>query len=425
MGTRITMATAWEALDSRGRPTVACHLRLANGAAGRVLVPSGASAGSHEALELRDGGDRYQGFGVTKAVRAVNQELRAAVVGIDARDHGAVDANLRAVVEASSIDQIGANATLAVSLAAVVAAANSADNSVARYLSGDAPLEIPMPMVNIVSGGTHADDAIDIQDFLVIPIAAKTFRQAIEWAQRIRFSAMELTRARGYREAGLVADEGGIGVRFPTNESVLELLVEAIEFAGLQPGTEVGIAIDAAASEFHVDDTYRFASEDKSFTASQLLNVYAGWVRDYPIISIEDAFAEDDWSAWKIAASQLAERIDLVGDDLFVTQNARLTRGIDESAATAILVKPNQNGLFSDTQEVLTNAKQGNLRTIVSARSGDTEDSWLADLAVGWRAGQIKVGSTQRSERTAKWNRLLEFEALERTIFADPWNCRS
>lgn len=419
---RIERVRAFEALDSRGRPTVACRVDLAGGGAALARVPSGASAGSHEAPELRDGGDRYQGRGVRKAVRAVNDVLGPRVVGLDARDTDAVDASLVASVDAEPAGTVGANSTLAVSLAALLAVADEDGLPPARLLAGAGPLELPVPMVNIVSGGAHAGSVIDLQDFLVVPHGATSFGQALEWAQAVRECATVLALDRGHREAVLVADEGGLGIPLASNRAAVELVVDAIEAAGLTPGEQASVAIDAAASEF-VTGTgdYHLAAEGRSLTASELIGEYESWLDAYPMVSIEDALAEDDWDGWAQATRRLGGRTDLIGDDLFVTQIDRLTRGIQDQCANAILVKVNQNGLISRTRDVVATAKRAGYRTVVSARSGETEDSWVADLAVGWRAGQIKVGSTHRSERTAKWNRLLELEALEDTELARPW----
>jgi enolase len=415
----ISSVVGWEALDSRGRPTVAAQVRLSGGAEGTAMVPSGASAGSHEAVELRDAGTRYGGRGVRAAVENVNILLAGLVTG---REPGDVDEILRAADKSDVFASVGANAVLAVSLAAARAAAAGAGMSLARYLAGhDAPLLMPMPMVNIISGGAHAGGLIDVQDFLVVPLRATSFAQAIEWAAAVRESAARLAVARGYRQAVLVADEGGLGLPLDANGAALDLLTEAIAAAGLTPGTDAGIAIDIAATQFYRDGRYRLASERRDLPAADLVAEIAGWCDRYPVVSIEDVMAEDDWDGWRHATEVLGHRVQLVGDDLFVTQPARLRRGIEAKVGNAVLVKVNQNGLLSGARAVLDLARANGYRTVVSARSGETEDCWLADLAVGWRAGQIKVGSTHRSERTAKWNRLLQLEATEKTTFAGPW----
>jgi enolase len=416
----VARVDGWEALDSRGRPTVAARVLLADGSEGTALVPSGASAGSHEALELRDGGKRYGGRGVRKAVANVNGTIAKAVCGLESAD---VDATLRVLDWTPGFSNLGANAVLAVSLAAVRASASSARQSLARYLaSGDArPLLLPMPMVNILSGGAHAGAMIDVQDFLAVPVGAASFAEAIEWSVRVRDCAQELARQRGHTQAVLVADEGGLGLSLESNRAALGVLTDAIEAAGLTPGSQVAIAIDIAASQFYRDGRYRLAREDRELTADELVAEIADWCEQYPIVSVEDLLAEDDWAGWAKATAELGAGIELVGDDLFVTSPERLSRGVAEGVANSVLVKVNQNGLVSGARAVMDIARDAGYRTVVSARSGETEDAWLADLAVGWRAAQLKVGSTHRSERTAKWNRLLELEALEDTTFAGPW----
>lgn len=418
---QIAGVTAWEALDSRGRPTVAARVVLTGGAEGVALVPSGASAGSHEAFELRDGEDRYAGRGVRRAVENVRTVLAPVVVGLDAVDTRLVDDALLATDPTPGHRSIGANAILAVSLAALRAGAHSTGRSLARHLAGAGPLLLPMPMVNVISGGAHAGGLLDVQDFLVIPSGADSFAQAIEWCAAVREHTAALAVDRGHRSAVLVADEGGLGLGLASNRAALELLTDGIRAAGFRPGEQVCIALDVAASEFFHDGRYRLASEDRVLRPEELIQEIAGWVEDFPIISIEDILAEDEWSHWRTVTAELGHRIELVGDDLFVTQPARLGRGTAEGVANSVLVKVNQNGTVSGAKAVIDLARAHGYRTVVSARSGETEDTWLADLAVGWRAGQIKVGSTHRGERTAKWNRLLELEAVEDCEFAGPW----
>jgi enolase len=410
---------AWEALDSRGRPTVATRLRLSDGAEGLAIVPSGASAGSHEAVELRDGGERYAGRGVLRAVGNVNGPLAERVIGLRPEE---VDGLLATADDSPVFATIGANAVLSVSLAAARAAAASAGMSLARHLDGpDRPLLLPMPMVNVISGGAHAGGAVDVQDFLVVPVGATTFAQAIEWAGAVREAATRLALGRGHRQAVLVADEGGLGLTLSENRAALDLLTGAIEAAGLTPGADAAIAIDVAATQLQRDDRYWLAAEQRELSAEEFTAELAAWCDRYPIVSMEDVLGEDCWDGWRHATAVLGGRIELIGDDLFVTQADRLRRGIDSGVANSVLIKVNQNGLLSRAREVLDLAREHGYRTVVSARSGETEDPWLADIAVGWRAGQIKVGSTHRSERTAKWNRLLQLEATEDTRFAGPW----
>lgn len=406
---------AWEALDSRGRPTVAARVTLGDGAQGVALVPSGASTGSHEAVELRDRDARYGGLGVHQAVAnaaALGDRLRGIAVGD-------VDELLATVDPSPVFAGVGANAVLAVSLAAARSDAASQGISLARRLAGeDGPLLLPMPMVNVLSGGAHAGAVLDVQDFLVVPVGATCFAEAIEWAAAVREAAGRLAFDRGFPQAMLVADEGGVGIPLRANADALGLLTDAIEAAGFAAGSQVAIAVDVAATQLYRSGSYHLATEDRDLTADGLVAELSDWCDRFPIVSLEDVLAEDDWAAWRAATEALGDRVQLLGDDLFVTQRDRLQRGIDEAVANAILIKVNQNGLVSGTSQVVELARSAGYRTVVSARSGDTEDSWLADLAVGWRAGQIKVGSTHRSERTAKWNRLLELEATEHTTFA-------
>jgi len=412
---RITSLTAWEALDSRGRPTVAAKLTVASGASGLAMAPSGASAGSHEAFELRDGGNRYGGKGVLKAVENIRSVIGPRLIGVELTDPAALDLELASLDTSPGFSTLGANAALAVSLAGHLAAAAQAGVSLARYLQPHGSLAIPMPMVNIVSGGAHAGRAIDIQDILVIPHRATTFAEAIEWCARVREAGTKLGLKRGLRGAQLDADEGGIGVQFESNTDALRFVVAAIEAARLQPGEQVSLAIDVAANELAVGDMYRFEREKRVLDTAELLDEIDGWTTQFPLISVEDPLSEDSWAGWQDGTARMGGRVQIVGDDHFVTNAARLTRGITEKSANAILVKVNQNGLVSGSHAVLEQAKSAGFNTVVSARSGETEQSWLVDLAVGWRANQIKVGSTHRSERTAKWNRLLELEATEST----------
>jgi enolase len=389
--------------------------------AASALVPSGASTGTHEALELRDGGARYAGRGVQDAVGNVNGWLAEAVTGLDVTTTNAVDDALRDADQSPGFAKVGANAVLAVSIAAARAAAAANGISLARLLTGAGPLHLPMPMVNIISGGAHAGGLIDIQDFLVIPTAASSFAGAIEWCAAIREATGELALLAQHRESVLVADEGGLGLALRSNREALELLVHGIEHAGFTPGGDIHIALDIAASELYRDDAYHLATEQRQLSSTELITEVASWCDDFPVVSVEDVLAEDDWDGWAQATKALGERIELIGDDFFVTDPTRLQRGIDAGAANSVLVKVNQNGTLKGARDVLDLAHRNGYRTVVSARSGETEDSWLSDLAVGWRAGQIKVGSTHRSERTAKWNRLLELEATEQTTFAGPW----
>ncbi|HVE91311.1 MAG TPA: phosphopyruvate hydratase [Actinomycetota bacterium] len=412
MGTTglIERVFAWEALDSRGTPTVACEVSLSSGATGTVIVPSGASTGRHEAHELRDGGQRYGGRGVQQAVRNVNDVLGPAVKGHDAGDQRGLDGLLREADGTANLSALGANAVLAVSLAALIARAHHESTDVWRLLlDGRDPL-MPLPMVNIVSGGAHAGGAVDIQDVLVVPVGASSFAEAIEWSWRVRLATAQACEARRL-PATLAADEGGLGPRLDSNRQALELVAEGLERSGLQPGSDVAIAVDVAATQLWRDGSYRLEAEGRTVDASGLLAEIESWCDTWPVVSVEDPVADDDWDGWSEASRRLGPRVQLLGDDLFATNAGRLSRGAADGIANAVLIKPNQNGTVTGTSDVLEQARTAGYATVVSARSGETEDSWLSDLAVGWRAGQIKVGSTTRSERTAKWNRLLRIEA--------------
>lgn len=406
----ITAVNAWEALDSRGNPTVGCVVMLVCGAEGQAIVPSGASTGKFEAHELRDGGERYGGKGCRRAVDNVRRILGPAVIGLDAADQATVDSALCDTDGTPQLSNLGANAVLAVSVAAAIAAAHAQHVPLYEWCGGEAGPLLPMPMVNVLSGGAHAGGAIDVQDFLVIPIGAGSFTEAIEWCWRTRRSTADVAADRGFPVA-LVADEGGLGLPLRSNRAALECLAQGIERAGLALGDQVGIAIDVAATQLRDGDGYRFASEDRSFGSSELIAELASWCDAFPIVSIEDPVADDDEAGWTSASEALGNRVQLIGDDLFVTDRQRLSDGIDAGIANAVLVKPNQTGTLFRTAAVMELAKSAGYATIVSARSGETEEPWLADLAVGWRAGQIKVGSVTRSERTAKWNRILRIEA--------------
>jgi len=401
---------AWEALDSRGTPTVGCAVTLEDGGEGEATVPSGASTGSHEAHERRDGGERYGGRGVHEAVAALRTEIGAELVGRDVLDQEGIDAALRALDGTPNFSRLGANAALAASVACAIAAARSQGVPLWRALCPDLPPLLPLPMVNVISGGAHAGGLVDVQDFLVVPVGARTFAEAIEWASRVRAAAAAVLVDRGH-DVALVADEGGLAARLESNRAALDVLLEGIERSGLEPGAEAAIAVDVAATQLLVEGSYVLASENRSLRAEELVDELTSWVADYPIVSIEDALGEDDEAGWKDASDRLAPRIQLLGDDLFVTSPDRLRAGIEQHIANAVLVKPNQVGTLSDARRVVEIAKEAGYATVLSARSGETEDSWLADLAVGWRTGQLKVGSTTRSERTAKWNRLLRIES--------------
>lgn len=408
--TTITRVHAWEALDSRGRPTVACRVTLAGGGTGRAVVPSGASTGGHEARELRDGGTRYGGFGVRQAIVHVHDLITPLVLGLDAADRVNVDDIIEDADPDPALGTLGANAVLAVSLAVTLAFADEQREPLWRTLSGsDSPL-IPMPMVNIISGGAHARGALDIQDVLAVPLGASSFAESIEWISRVRSATAELMEAQGISTA-LVADEGGLAGSLGSNEQALSLVASGITKAGLRAGYDVAIAVDFASNQLWTGKNYRLQVESCSLTADEWIDRIASWCEKYPIVSLEDVLQEDDWAGWSRAMPVLGAGRQLLGDDHFATNLQRLTNGITACSANAVLVKPNQAGTVTRAERVVASAHAAGFATVVSARSGDTEDNWLADFAIGWNAGQIKVGSTMRSERTAKWNRVLEIES--------------
>ena len=401
---------AWEALDSRGTPTVACCVRLDDGSEGEAIVPSGASTGAHEAHERRDGGERFGGKGVTGAVNALLAEVAPILTGLDANNQVLLDARMRDLDGTPSLERLGANTVLAASVASALAAARSKGVPLWRSLCPDLPPLLPLPMVNVISGGAHAGGLVDVQDFLIVPVGSRTFAEAIEWASRVRAATSAVLRDQGHG-VSLVADEGGLAAPLPSNRAALEIMLAGIELSGLEPGAEVAIAVDIAATQLVSGQGYAFASEGRSLRRDELVEEIVEWVDDFPIVSVEDPLAEDDQDGWICASDRLASRVQLVGDDLFVTSVVRLEAGIRNGIANAVLVKPNQVGTLSDAHRVVELAQTANYATVLSARSGETEDAWLADLAVGWRVGQLKVGSTMRSERTAKWNRLLRVES--------------
>jgi len=401
---------ARQVLDSRGNPTVEVDVFLDDGTRGRAIVPSGASTGKAEALELRDGDpEKYLGKGVLGAIAIVEQGIAPALRGVDATEQFAVDRRLIALDGTPNKRRLGANATLGVSLAVARSAAHSAGMSLYRYLGGLGAAALPIPMVNILSGGLHGGGNIDFQDYLAIPLRASCYSEALEDALAIYRAMKDVLKRRGVLEAG-VADEGGYAPRLQSNEAGFELMVEAFECAGFKPGEDAGIAVDIAASQFQQEDRYRLAAGDLDLTSGNLLDMLATWANRYPILSIEDGLGEDDWDGWKRLTERLGARCQLIGDDLFVTNSARLTRGIRDGVANAVLVKPNQAGTITETLELVQLARQHGYRTVVSARSGETEDDSLAHLAVAIGASQIKIGSVTRSERLAKYNTLVRIE---------------
>lgn len=407
---RVAALRAREVLDSRGNPTLEVDAVLEDGALGRAIVPSGASTGKAEALELRDADPRrYLGRGVLNAVANVEQEIARALRGLEAGDQKAIDERLRALDGTENKRRLGANALLGVSLAVARAAAASAGLPLYRYLGGAGAVELPVPMVNILSGGVHGGGNVDFQDYLVVPLRATRYAQAIEDVTAVYRAMKEVLKSRGIYRAG-VADEGGYAPCLPSNEAGFELMVEAIGRAGLEPGKDAALAVDVAASQFSRDGRYSLAVEGLELEASELIERLEAWANRYPLISIEDGLGEEDWEGWRVLTGKLGGRCQLLGDDLFVTNVNRLRKGIEARVANAVLVKMNQVGTLTETLELVELARRHGYRTVISARSGETEDDSMADLAVATRASQIKIGAITRSERLAKYNRLFRIE---------------
>ena len=410
---------AREILDSRGNPTVEAEVELENGVTGRAAVPSGASTGEFEAVELRDNDEkRYGGKGVLKAVANVNDVIAPEICGLDARDQRGVDAAMIELDGTENKGKLGANAILGVSLAVAYAAAESAGLPLYRYLGGVNASVLPVPMMNILNGGKHADNSVDLQEFMVQPFGAKSFREALRMGAEVFHALKKVLKARGLNTA--VGDEGGFAPDLKSNEEAIEVIIEAIRHAGLAPGNDVAIALDPAASSFYGQDAkdkgvkapgkYVFAAEDRQLTADEMVAYYAGLCERYPVRSIEDGLAEEDWDGWKTLTQTLGDRIQIVGDDLFVTNTRRLERGIREGSANSILIKLNQIGTLSETIDAIEMAHRNGWTAVVSHRSGETEDTTIADLCVALNTGQIKTGSACRSERVCKYNRLLRIE---------------
>lgn len=400
-----------EILDSRGNPTVAAEVVLDNGAKGFAASPSGASTGSREALELRDADPkRYFGKGVQKAVAHVNGELRQAVLGQDAFNQSAVDRIMIDLDGTTTKSRLGANAILAVSLASAKAAAASAGVPLYRHLRmAGSPLQLPVPMMNIINGGAHASNNVDMQEFMILPVGAPSFSEALRWGVEVFHSLKSLLTKRGLSTT--VGDEGGFAPDLPSNEAALEIILEAITKAGYKVGTDVALGLDLASSEFYKDGLYDLASEGKKFDSAQFTDYLAGWVNQYPIITIEDGMAEDDWAGWKLLTDKLGKKVQLVGDDLFVTNTSILAEGIKAGVANSILIKLNQIGTLTETLAAIAMADAAGYSSVISHRSGETEDTTIADLSVCTLATQIKTGSLCRTDRVAKYNRLLMIEA--------------
>lgn len=413
--TEIISCRAREILDSRGNPTLEAEILLADGSLGRAAVPSGASTGAFEACELRDGGKRYMGKGVLRAVENVNGIIANAIIGHDAADQKAIDALLCSLDNTENKSRLGANAVLAVSLACAKAAAKAGGQSLYRYIGGLCGGMLPVPMMNIINGGKHADNSVCCQEFMIMPTGAESFSECLRWCAEVFHTLKSLLKERGFSTA--VGDEGGFAPNLETDEDALRLIIEAVERAGFRSGEDFKIALDPAATEMYDeakkaghDECYSFWKRGEILTREQLVDLWADWTSKYPIISIEDGCAEEDWDGWKMLTERLGDKIQLVGDDLFVTNTKRLKKGIKIGAANAILIKINQIGTLSETLEAIDTAKRAGYNVIVSHRSGETEDTSIADIAVGVGAGQIKTGAPSRSERTAKYNRLLRIE---------------
>lgn len=402
----IDIIGAREILDSRGNPTVEVEVILDDGTVGRAAVPSGASTGAFEAAELRDGGSRYLGKGVEKAVAHVIEEIAPEVEGLEAQDQRIIDETMIALDGTPNKSRLGANAILGVSLAAAKAAAESADLSFFRYIGGPNAATLPVPMMNILNGGAHADTNVDIQEFMIAPIGAPTFRESLRWGAEIYHSLKSVLKKRGL--ATSIGDEGGFAPNLDSNRAALDLILEAIEKAGFKTGSEIALAMDVAATEFYESGSYAF--EGSKLSSTNLINYYKGLVENYPIVSIEDPLSEDDWDGWNAMTKELGSKIQLVGDDLFVTNPTRLARGIESHTANALLVKVNQIGTLTETLDAVSMAHRAGYRSMMSHRSGETEDTTIADLAVAAECGQIKTGAPARSERVAKYNQLLRIE---------------
>jgi len=408
--TIIEDVAAREILDSRGNPTIEVEVLLMSGESGVAAVPSGASTGAHEAVELRDGDkSRYGGKGVLTAVNNVNEAIREAIVGLDATDQVTLDELMIELDGTPNKGALGANAILGVSLAVAKAAANTQQQPLYRYLGGVSARTLPVPMMNILNGGKHADNSTDMQEYMILPVGALSFREALRMGAEVYQSLKKVLH--GKKLNTNVGDEGGFAPTLSSNREALEVVVAAIEEAGYKPGVDIFLGMDPASSEFYENGKYVLAREGRTLTSNEMVDLYEQWINEYPIISLEDGLAEDDWEGWAHLRQRLGNRVQLVGDDLFVTNTARLKRGIQEKSANSILIKLNQIGTLTETLEAIEMAKRASFTAVVSHRSGETEDTTIADLVVATNAGQIKTGAPARSERVAKYNRLLSIEA--------------
>lgn len=394
-----------EIIDSRGNPTVEVEVWLDSGASGRASVPSGASTGTYEALELRDGGERYLGKGVLKAVENVNERIAPELMGFDADDQAGLDEAMIDLDGTPNKEVLGANAILGVSLAVARAAAEDHDVPLLSWIGGLGPFSLPTPMMNVINGGAHADNNVDIQEFMIVPHGADSFAEALRMGVEVYHTLKKAMLARGYGTA--IGDEGGFAPDLKSNREAIDLILEAVQKAGYAPGKQFSIALDVAASELFKDGRYHFAGENRAFSPDEMVDYYEQLCKDYPIISIEDGMAEDDWAGWSLMTERLGSTIQIVGDDLFVTNPDKLSRGVREGVANAILIKLNQIGTLSETLGVISMARRHGYATVISHRSGETDDSFIADLAVATGAGQIKTGAPARIDRVAKYNQLL------------------
>jgi len=398
-----------EILDSRGNPTVECDVLLESGVMGRAAVPSGASTGSREAIELRDGDkSRYLGKGVLKAVDHINTEISEAVLGLDASEQSFLDKTLIDLDGTDNKSRLGANAMLAVSMAVARAAAEESGLPLYRYFGGMNACQLPVPMMNVINGGAHANNNLDLQELMIIPVGAPSFREAVRYGAEVFHALKKIIHDKGMSIA--VGDEGGFAPNVPNHEAAIQMILEAISAAGYTPGEQIAIGLDCAASEFYKDGKYELEGESLSLTGEQWIDMLATWVDKYPIISIEDGMAEGDWDGWKLLTDRLGQKVQIVGDDLFVTNTKILKEGIDKGIANSILIKINQIGTLTETFAAIEMAKRAGYTAVISHRSGETEDSTIADIAVGLNAGQIKTGSMSRSDRMAKYNQLLRIE---------------
>lgn len=402
----IKEVAAREILDSRGNPTVEVEVKLDNGFIGRAAVPSGASTGAFEAVELRDGGKRYLGKGVEIAVKNINEKISKVVIGLKAEEQRVLDEKMISLDGTKNKSVLGANAILGVSLATARAASLSANQSLFKFLGGNEAKILPVPMMNILNGGSHADTNVDIQEFMVAPIGADTFKESLRWGAEIYHSLKSVLKKKGLVTS--IGDEGGFAPNLASNRAALDLILEAVEIAGFKAGSDIALAMDVAATEFHEDSSYNF--EGKKLTSDQMISYYSELVSAYPLVSIEDPLDEDDWAGWARLTTELGQKVQIVGDDLFVTNPERLQRGIDNNTANALLVKVNQIGSLTETIDAVNLAHKNGYRSMMSHRSGETEDTTIADLSVALNCGQIKTGAPARSERVAKYNQLLRIE---------------